>query len=145
MATIKQIAQILGLSNATVSRVLNHDPNISVSEETRKAIFKTAEEIGYRKKKINPKIENVAFLYWADDGEELDNIFYKSILDELKKQAKSMNVHFTTYNKRDGVYAVKKGTQAFIVIGWFDMKEIDYLKQITTKGVFITTSPDERI
>lgn len=145
MATIKQIAQILGLSNATVSRVLNYDPDISVSEETRNAIFRTAEEIGYTKKKINPKIENVAILYWADDGEELDNIFYKSILDELKKQAAITNIHFTVYNKRDGVHAVKKDTLAFIAIGWFDMQEINHLKQITTKGVFITTSPDESI
>ena len=50
MATIKEIAQILGVSNATVSRVLNHDPEISVSEQTRSAILRTADEIGYEKK-----------------------------------------------------------------------------------------------
>lgn len=92
MATIKQIADILGLSNATVSRVLNHDPDFSVSEETRKAIFKTAEEIGYKKRQINPKIDNIALLYWIEkdeDSEELDDIFNKSILTEIEKQAKS--------------------------------------------------------
>lgn len=145
MATIKQIAQILGISNATVSRVLNHDPDISVSEQTRNAIFKTAKEIGYTKKKISPKIDNVALLYWVDDGEELDNIFYKSILDELMKQANSININFTIYNKCDGVRAVKKNTGAFVAIGWFDMQEIDCLKQITCKGIFISTSPDESV
>lgn len=148
MATIKQIAQILGLSNATVSRVLNYDPEFSVSEETRKAIFRTAEEIGYKRKKINPKIDNVALLYWVEngkEGEELDEIFNKSILAEIEKQARNRNIHFTKYMKHDGIHAVKKDTSAFIAIGWFDMYEIQCLKEITRKGVFINTRPDESL
>ena len=35
MATIKEIAEIVGVSSAAVSRVLNYDEGISVSEETR--------------------------------------------------------------------------------------------------------------
>ena len=49
MATIKEIAEIVGVSSAAVSRVLNYDEGISVSEETREAIFATAEKIGYMK------------------------------------------------------------------------------------------------
>ena len=52
MATIKEIAEIVGVSSAAVSRVLNYDEGISVSEETREAIFATAEKIGYKKKVI---------------------------------------------------------------------------------------------
>ena len=48
MATIKEIANAVGVSSAAVSRVLNYDETISVSEETRKAIFKTADELGYK-------------------------------------------------------------------------------------------------
>src|SRR5690606_28165975 len=109
MATIKQIAELLGLSNATVSRVLNHDTKISVSEETRKAIFKTAEEVGYKKKKVFPRVDHIAVLYWVDEGEELDNIFNESILKELTEQAKSRNIHLTIYDKSDGITAIKKG------------------------------------
>lgn len=145
MATIKQIAELLGLSNATVSRVLNHDTKISVSEETRKAIFKTAEEVGYKKKKVFPRVDHIAVLYWVDEGEELDNIFNESILKELTEQAKSRNIHLTIYDKSDGITAIKKGINAFIAIGWFDMKEVEHLKSITSKGIFINTSPDESL
>lgn len=145
MATVKQIAQILGISNATVSRVLNHDPAISVSEQTRAAILRTADEIGYKKKKINPKIDNVALLYWVDKGEELDDIFNESILNEVEKQARSRNMYFIKYEKRNGIGAVKKDITAFIAIGWLDMQEIEYLRQITCNGVFINTRPDERL
>lgn len=145
MATIKRIAELLGISNATVSRVLNHDPKISVSEQTRAAIFKTAEEIGYKKKKVFPKVDNIALLYWVDKGEELDNIFNESILKELVEQAQSRNIHLIQYEKSDGIAAVRKDITAFIAVGWFDIKEVEHLKQITSKGVFINTGPDESL
>ena len=50
MATIKDIAQEVGVSTATVSRVLNYDETISVNDETREAIFETAERLEYKKK-----------------------------------------------------------------------------------------------
>lgn len=145
MATIKQIAQLLGISNATVSRVLNHDPKISVSEQTRAAIFKTADEIGYRKKKINPKIDNIALLYWVEQGEELDNIFNESILNEIVEQALNRNISIVKYEKSDGIAAVNKNINAFIAIGWFDTEEVEHLKRITSNGVFINTLPDETL
>lgn len=39
MATIKEIAEIVGVSSSAVSRVLNYDEGISVSDETREAIL----------------------------------------------------------------------------------------------------------
>jgi LacI family transcriptional regulator len=116
-----------------------------VSEQTRNAILKIAEEIGYKKKKINPKIDDVALLYWVENGEELDTIFNKSILVELEKQAESRNVKFIKYEKNDGINAVKNDITAFIVIGWLGMREVEYLRQITHRGVFINTSPDESV
>ena len=50
MATIKDIAQVAGVSPATVSRVLNYDKSMSVSDETRKKIFDIAEQLNYKKK-----------------------------------------------------------------------------------------------
>ena len=51
MATIKDIAQTAGVSPATVSRVLNYDKSMSVSDETRKKIFDIAEQLNYQKAK----------------------------------------------------------------------------------------------
>lgn len=46
--TIRDVAKIAGVSNATVSRILNHKPD--VSEETRLKVLSTIEEIGYAKR-----------------------------------------------------------------------------------------------
>jgi len=50
MATIKDIAEKAGVSQSTVSRVLNLDETLSVSEETRNRIFRIAEDLHYQKK-----------------------------------------------------------------------------------------------
>ncbi|WP_020617386.1 LacI family DNA-binding transcriptional regulator [Paenibacillus daejeonensis] len=145
MATIKQIAEMLGISNATVSRVLNHDPKLSVSEQTRAAIFKAAEETGYKKKKINPKIDNIALLYWVDEGEQLDNVFFETIRSEMLEQAKSRNMNVVPYDKGDGIEAISGDITAFIAIGWFDQAEVEHLRRITSNGVFVNSNPDESV
>lgn len=143
MATIKEIAQKVGVSSSAVSRVLNYDKTISVNEETRNAIFRVAEEIGYKKKIVYPKIDDVALLFWVANEEELEDMYYKSILDEMIAQAKWRNVQLEVIHKKDGIDKIPKSTKAFIGIGWFSKKEIQYLHNITEQGIFVDVSPDE--
>lgn len=145
MATIKEIAEIVGVSSAAVSRVLNYDEGISVSEETREAIFATAEKIGYKKKVIYPKIENVALLYFTDNEDELEDVFYRGVREEVIKQAKKMNIRLQIYDRRDGMSVIPRDLNAFIAVGWLTCKEINQLYKICPRGVFIGTSPDEKL
>ena len=145
MATIKEIAEIVGVSSAAVSRVLNYDEGISVSEETREAIFATAEKIGYKKKVIYPKIENVALLYFTDNEDELEDVFYRGVREEVIKQAKKMNIRLQIYDRRDGMSVIPRDLNAFIAVGWLTRKEINQLDKICPSGVFIGTSPDEKL
>lgn len=145
MATIKEIAEIVGVSSAAVSRVLNYDEGISVSEETREAIFATAEKIGYKKKVIYPKIENVALLYFTDNEDELEDVFYRGVREEVIKQAKKMNIRLQIYDRRDGMSVIPRDLNAFIAVGWLPRKEINQLYKICPRGVFIGTSPDEKL
>ena len=145
MATIKEIAEIVGVSSAAVSRVLNYDEGISVSEETREAIFATAEKIGYKKKVIYPKIENVALLYFTDNEDELEDVSYRGVREEVIKQAKKMNIRLQIYDRRDGMSVIPRDLNAFIAVGWLTRKEINQLYKICPRGVFIGTSPDEKL
>ncbi|MFD1954121.1 LacI family DNA-binding transcriptional regulator [Paenibacillus thailandensis] len=52
IATIKDIAKLAGVSPATVSRVLNNDAGLAVSEETRERIFAAAEQLQYKLPKL---------------------------------------------------------------------------------------------
>lgn len=145
MATIKEIAQMVGVSSSAVSRVLNYDEGISVSSETRAAIFAAAEKLGYKKRVIYPKIENVALIYFTENEDELEDIFYQSVKDELLKQARSMNIHLTVYSRKDGLGGLPENLSAFIAVGWLNRGEINALYKLCPRGVFIGTSPDEKL
>ena len=54
MATIKDIAELAKVSSASVSRILNNDPTLSVPKETRQRVLDAANQLGYKKK--NKKI-----------------------------------------------------------------------------------------
>lgn len=145
MATIKDIAEEVGVSNATVSRVLNYDEKISVSQETKDNIFAVAERLGYKKKVVYPKLENIVFLNWVSVEEELEDQYFKEIADELIKQAKKYNVSIEIINKEDGLAAIPKETAAFIAVGWFSRKDLNTLYKKCRRGVFIDSSPDEKL
>lgn len=55
MATIKDIASIVGVSISTVSRVLNFDDTLNVSNTTREKILKVADELDYISTKSKKK------------------------------------------------------------------------------------------
>ena len=60
MSTIKDIAELAGVSVATVSRVLNYDETLNVQEETKKKVFEAAEQLEYHmkeKKKRRRKVK----------------------------------------------------------------------------------------
>lgn len=90
MATIKDIAKELHLSIATVSRVLSNDESMSVSDETRKNIFQTADKLGYtRYKKFSQnKVEprKVAIIQWYSESEEINDLYYYSIRIGVEKK-----------------------------------------------------------
>ena len=55
MATIKDIAEKSGVSASAVSRILNNDPTLSASLETKQKVMKVAKKLGYKK---IPKVSN---------------------------------------------------------------------------------------
>ena len=85
MATLKDIAQLASVSIATVSRVLNRDQSLSVTEETRHRILTVAEELGYAKhlktgESHKPK-QKIAIIQWVSTTTRFVSV--------LKKEPKS--------------------------------------------------------
>lgn len=92
MATIKDIAKRAGVSITTVSRVLNYDKTLSVSDTTRKKIFRVAEDLDYtKKKKASTTRDNIAIVQWYTEKQELDDLYYLSIRMGAEKQAEKMH------------------------------------------------------
>ena len=70
MATLKDIALKAGVSQGTVSRILNGDSTLNVAAETREKVTKIAVELGYR-----PVSQCPAFSPCQINLSDIDTIF----------------------------------------------------------------------
>lgn len=110
MAKLKDIADRVGVSISTVSRVMKNDANRSVSDETRKKIWETAEQLGYRtlrpakKKKAEAKTAYRIGCVVAIPQNKYNNPYFSVILEGIEKElaASGMRLEF--------VYSIEKET-----------------------------------
>lgn len=88
MATIKDIAELAGVSVTTVSRILNFDETLNVQEQTKKRVFEAADSLEYQvksKKKRKKKLK-IGLLCSYSAEEELEDTFYLSVRIAIEKQ-----------------------------------------------------------
>ncbi len=84
MATLKEIAKKIDVSITTVSRVLNNDTSLSVSDDIRKKIIKTANKMDYKtpRNRVRLKSSNrlkIALVHWYNIEEEIDDPYYMQL------------------------------------------------------------------
>lgn len=153
MATLKDIANLANVSPATVSRVLNRDTTLNVTDETKERIFNAAEKLGYKIsiKKIEKRIKNncvykIGIAQMFDLKERLEDVYYllmKNILVEeaLSNQCSCVNL----YRDENGKFQNNDDANldAIIAIGRFSKSEIFDLETFTKNIVFLDSSPDE--
>lgn len=143
MATIKDIAEKAGVSIATVSRVLNYDPTLSVSDDTKKRIFEIAEELSYKKrpsrKSSSPKI---AMIHWYTEQEELNDLYYMSIRLGIESRCQTQDIQVLKFFQNN-MDELKNDIQGIIAIGKFSSRQVDELSSITNNIVFVDSSPNE--
>jgi LacI family transcriptional regulator len=146
MATIKDIASKSGFSIATVSRVLNFDETINVSESTKKKIFEIAEELEYvtPRERRNKKQEyiNIGIVHWYSDKEELEDPYYLSIRIGVEKKCQNESIYFTRINK-DDKYDKFESFDGIVAIGKFGDADIVKFDKLANNIVFVDSSPNE--
>ena len=144
MATIKDIAQQAGVSPATVSRVLNYDQTLSVSDDTRKKIFAVAEELHYSKKAKNrpqPRSDKqtIAIVEWYTEQEELDDLYYYSIRMGLEKQAQELGYDTIRIFNNDTLDQLDQA-QGMVAIGKFSPQKIQELEAFEKPLIFVDSN-----
>lgn len=135
MATIKDIAQKAGVSPATVSRVLNYDPDLSVSKETEQKVFEIAEALNYTKHK-NKRRESAVLrlVQWYDSEEELADLYYLAIRLGIEKRAEELNIRLI---KEQMSELSDTETQGTIAVGKFDQVQMKQLKKLNEELLFV--------
>lgn len=150
MATIKDIAKEVGVSPATVSRVLNHDKTLSVSNEKRKQILETAEKMSYvplrtRKKKVKQSKYKVGLIHWYTIDQELEDPYYLSIRVGIEKKAMDRDIEIVKfYAPSEERLSEMKELDGLICIGKFSEREIKAFAGCTDNIVFVDATPSDK-
>lgn len=116
MATIKEIAKRTGFSQATVSRLLNGDPTLSVREETRRAIIRASEDLGYSaqaKRIVIP--HEVALLDNEESDETLRDSYFADLRSALEYNAKQQRMELTVFHSLDEMLNQKGKFDGFML------------------------------
>ena len=137
---IKDIASLAEVSIATVSRVLNQDESLSVTEETRHRILTAADELGYTRhqKSGNFKKEKhqIAIIQWVSEEDELDDIYYYNIRLGIEKRAQELDYEILRYFN-DIPFSLAEEVIGILCIGKFSREQITELESLGKSLVFV--------
>lgn len=149
MATIKQIAQEAGVSAATVSRVLNNDMTLSVSEETRSRIFSIAEQLQYKpsrlrrmKKEELLSRQQVGLLMWSSIEDEHNDPYFSSIRKGIETRCEELGLSIVKVlrgNARAEWQSLHE-LDGLIVIGSINDQDVNSLYAHRDRIVFLNHS-----
>lgn len=148
MATIKDISEKTGVSAGAVSRILNNDPFLSVTEETRQKVVDAAWELGYKKKKkTSSSAKNtytLGIVQWFSMQQEIEDSYYLYIRHGIEDFCMKNNINVIRSFKTDYSYLDSlKEADALICIGKFGEKDILALKKLRKTLLFIDMDIDD--
>lgn len=163
MTTLKHIASRVGVSTSTVSRVLNNDPSMSVSKETRKQIKQIAIEFGYQspsQRKQNQKELsnfvarshfqlvkdhdlNLMVVHFLTPTEELSDPYFTSIRIGIENRCHHFNIALRNSFTNNLVTSsgFLQRAQAVICVGHFSAENIQYIRSLNERLIFIDSNP----
>ena len=146
MATIKDIASIAGVSISTVSRVLNFDESLNVSDSTRQKKLKIADELEYtsssKKKKSKKNNKNIGILCWCNYEEELADPYYLSIRLVVERICSERCINLVKLDENIDLKLVKE-LSGILVIGNYYTDMVEKMSNDNDNIVYVDYSPDE--
>ena len=139
MATIKDIAQAAGISAGAVSRILNNDPSLSVSSETKKKVYEIAQAMQYQKPKYRDKaLFKMGILQWFSAEQEMQDSYYLLVRQGIEDfcQKHSIGIKRAFQSDPASIDSLQ-GVDGLICIGKFSNSDIQTFISICSNIVFL--------
>jgi LacI family transcriptional regulator, galactose operon repressor len=148
MVTLKEIARAVGVSTATVSRVLNFDQTLSVSSAKRQAIIETAEAMNYAtpraRNRASPRgLGKIALVHFLRPEQELIDPYYVALRLGIESRCQALKIETVKVYHTDLLpeASLLQSASGAIAIGWHDENEVAWLKRHARSLVFADFSP----
>ena len=130
MVTIKEIAEKLNLSPATVSRTLSNDETLSIKPETRYMIVSTATEMGYvsRKKKKRAKKETSILIIHKHTTfrKQIDSSYYYTMRSGVEDICAKSNLSYS-FREIDQLDGKKITANGVLLLGNYSREQFQTL------------------
>lgn len=152
MATLKELAEYTGFSIATISRVLNNDPTMSVSESTRAAILEAAGKLHYksasrqrRMRVVQSKQLRFAVAEMLSPAQQLADPYYLYLKNYAVQRCQDLGFVVVHLQEHMGTYEQDTAGRidGVLAIGIFSEDQIKALSRLSSNLVFLDSSPDE--
>jgi LacI family transcriptional regulator len=148
VVTLKEVAKAVGLSPATVSRVLNFDQTLSVSAKTRQAIIEAAEAMKYESPRARNRanqqgLSKVALVHFLRPDQELVDPYYVALRLGIESRCQALKIETVKVYHTDRLPepSLLQSASGIIAIGRHDDNEIAWLKRHNRNLVFADFSP----
>lgn len=150
MATLKELADRTGYSPAAISRILNADPTLSVSEETRRRVLEEAGRLNYSASKSRrgrtPKpLMRVGLAEMLSGSRQLDDPYFLYLGNHVRQGCQERKYACVPLEHRDGLFLLPEGenVDGIVAVGYFPPEQIHALEAVSKQLVFLDFSPDE--
>ncbi|WP_240915984.1 LacI family DNA-binding transcriptional regulator [Erysipelothrix sp. HDW6C] len=134
------------MSPATVSRILNEDPTLSVKEETRQDVLEAALALDYkvkRKSQTNNQI-SIAIVQWISSYEEEEDPYYFALRKSVESCFISERIHVKRFYKENISDVFEdENIDGIICIGKFSMQQAGDFADHCSNIIFVDSNPDE--
>lgn len=136
--TLKDIATKAAVSLATVSRVLNYDNTLSVSDATRHKIFEIAEQLNYTKHKHpSPRqVKKLAVVQWYTEAQELDDLYYMSIRMGIEQHCRQLGFKALQVYQNN-LEQLPTDIDGIIAVGKFSRQQIAQFKHRSSHVILV--------
>ena len=114
MATLKELADRTGCSPAAISRILNADPTLSVSEETRRRVLEEAGRLNYSASKSRrgraPKpLMRVGLAEMLSSSRQLDDPYFLYLGNHVRQGCQERKYACVPLEHREGGFLLPEG------------------------------------
>lgn len=142
MATIRDIAKAAGVSAGAVSRILNNDPTLSVTEETRSNVISIAGEMNYTKvshaKSFFASGFTMGLVQWFSAEDARKDYYYLRARQGIEDFCVRNMINMVTVFHGDTDIASKlSGIGGLICLGKFSESEVATFIGICPNTVFL--------
>lgn len=133
MATIKEIAQKLGLSSSTVSRALRNDKTLSIPPETQARILSAADELGYVRphKKITAKAGSSVLIIHKHQTfrNQIDSSYYFAVRSGIEQICAEHHVQYNFIAIED-IHSREENVDGVIIVGNYSKLQTENLLEL---------------